>query len=149
MYVAHDGTRYSERYTMTTVGWTISIVIAILLMTWICYLIRRGRRRGELRRLGYWRRWAATLIVILSLVYFYWGAFPNPQFTLSNLGGLTPHQVISRVGTPDMRFETTPPDKNYSALTFDYDDPYRWCGFSYGVIFGRDNRVQWVLVGSH
>lgn len=148
MTVGADGTYYMFSYTMTAFGWSILAVIAILLIAWCWHLVRVGRR-GKLRRGDYRRRWAGTFTVVLAIAYFYWGLFPSPQFTLANLKGLTPQQVISRVGTPAMKFQTTPPDTDCSAMAFDYHDPWRWCGFSYGVIFGRNNRVQWVLVGSH
>jgi hypothetical protein len=87
---------------------------------------------------------------VLAVWYFFWGAIPNPQFTLSNLKGLTPAQVIGLLGPPtDKRYSAPPNTSDQSALTYDYEDPYRWSGFSYSVIFGKNNRVRWVLVGSH
>ncbi len=129
---------------------TIVIVSAVVLAPWITLWIWRGTRPGELRGFAYWVRWPAVPVVVLAVWYFFWGAIPNPQFTLSNLKGLTPAQVIARLGSPtDKRYSAPPSTADQSALTYDYEDPYRWSGFSYSVIFGKNNRVQWVLIGSH
>jgi hypothetical protein len=43
----------------------------------------------------------AFLFVCLVGIYFYWAARPDPRFTLANLQGLTPDQVIARLGPPE------------------------------------------------
>jgi len=148
--VGTNRTYYMFNYTMTAFGWSILAIIAILLIAWLWHLIRVGRR-GKLRRSDYWRRWAGTAIAVLAIAYFYWGAFPNPQFTLANLKGLSPAQVIARLGPPTDKRHAAPPDDttNESLVVFDYEGRYRWGGFSYGVMFGKNNRVKYVFVGSH
>ena len=145
-----DGMAHVASHTPGVPVLTVVIASAVLLAPWVALWIWRGARPGELRKFAYWARWAAVPVVVLAVWYFFWGAVPNPQFTLSNLKGLTPSQVIARLGSPtDRRYSAPPNTVDQSALTFDYEDPYRWSGFSYSVIFGKNNRVKWVLVGSH
>ena len=114
VFIAPDGTSYMFNYALSTHNWAIAIIPVILLFARIWFLIRLGRRPGQLRKFGYWRRWASIFLVILLVIYFYWGAIPNPQFTLAKLKGLTPRQVIARLGPPTDKRHAAPPQHGQS-----------------------------------
>ena len=135
---------------LTGYGWAIVTILTAAALVWLWFLVARGRNSGVLRELGYWLHWGALVFLASFIAYIVWGAYPDPQFRLSKLKGLTPEQVIARLGPPTVKSHTAPPDTaNESRLMFDYTDKYRLRGFEYSVIFGRNNRVEWVLVGSH
>jgi len=97
---------------------------------------------------GKWRlvKWigAGTFIA-----YLIWGALPDFRFSYEKLNGLTPGQVIGRVGPPDYdeRKDTWNPwtsEKEKSGkcgpLRFYYEDRHSWRGIEYGIEF-EDNHV--------
>jgi len=100
----------------------------------------------------------------LIAVYVVWGAFPDPRITFGSLGGLTPDQVVAKIGPPhwDRRKPNAWGNPGWSAageargedgpLAFEYNGhfnngffPYRWFGWTYGVVF-RNGRVAEVRV---
>jgi hypothetical protein len=131
-------------------GWTTVGVFATIAAIMVCVLLSQGSRPGALRKYTYWRQWAVPIAIILLIAYGIWGAFPDPRFRLSKLRGLTPAQVVARLGPPTDERHVPPPgsSENESLLIYDYASGYRLGGFSYGVIFGKDGRVRYVLVGS-
>ncbi len=132
-------------------GWALVALLTIIVLARLWVLLRRGKCAGELRKFGYWRRCAILAIFALAPVYYVWGSYPDPQFKLSKLKGLTPSQVIARFGLPRDKMHAAPPDDvtNESLLMFEYKDKYRWPSFSYGIMFGKNNQVKYVFVGSH
>ena len=52
---------------------------------------------------------AVASIVGIVLGYVLWGAAPNPDITLDRLGGLSPDQVIARLGRPS--YDPRQPDR--------------------------------------
>ncbi len=93
--------------------------------------------------------WGALSLLVVASIYVVWGAFPNPAFRISKLKGMTVPQVIARLGTPSGKAYAAPPGTSGgNLLTYYYEDMYRWPGFEYGVVFGNDVRVKYVVVGS-
>lgn len=109
-----------------------------------------------------------VLIVALALAYIVWGAYPDPRMNMAELGGLTPDEVIARVGPPRIDPRKTPLYKNpdghletwnadlaakgaYGPLTFIYNDSgsflCRWQGYEYALVF-KNNRVARVVVAT-
>lgn len=94
----------------------------------------------------------ALVAMILLGIYAIWGAMPDRRFTLANLRGLTPNQVVSRLGAPDVDPRLpkwggwTPQNKYGELLVFSYVDKWRWRFFTYGVEF-KNNQVVAVYVG--
>ena len=136
---------------MTGYGWAIVAILAVAALGWLWFLIARGRNSRAPRELGYWLHWGALVFLAFFIAYIVWGVYPDPRFRLSKLRGLTPEQVIARLGPPTDKRHAAPPDDttNESLVVFDYEGRYRWGGFSYGVMFGKNNRVKYVFVGSH
>ena len=112
-----------------------------------------------------WRRRVAARVgfaalLLLSISCFIWGKYPDPRFQTSKLIGLTPEEVIQRLGPPrvDPRIAKPKPywpreapwspdnEAVQGPLRFYYYD-HRWMGFEYGIIF-EHNRVSKVMVGS-
>ena len=75
--------------------------------------------------------WCA--LVVMTIGYFIYGLNPDPRITLANLNGLTPTQVVARLGTPE-----------YSALPTEmiYTTPLRWRQFAYTVWFESGKVVR-------
>jgi hypothetical protein len=98
--------------------------------------------------------WATSCIV---------GIFPDQQMSLEKLHGLTPEEVISKLGTP--RYDPRVPDPRYpqvhtwsperestaGPLQLEYNDQRfllcRWRGFGYMIGF-ENNHVSNVDVGA-
>ncbi len=131
-------------------GWAVAAVFAGIAILMICVLLAQSMRPGAMRKYTYWCQWVWPMVIIALIIYGIWGAYPNPEFKLSELRGLTPSQVIARLGQPMDKRQSPPPGSSSgrSLLTFDYASKYRWGGFDYSVMFGRNGRVKYVLVGS-
>lgn len=139
------------------------------------YWIHRSRRedRSEIRARGFSKP-AKTAILCLALVFaliahFIWGIrSPDPRYTMQNLGGLTPDQVIARLGPPPFPGDPRQGDREdpkqkpwtpelegeLGPLQFYYHDNGKtavWIpphnGHEYGIIF-KNGHVAEVLVGS-
>lgn len=99
------------------------------------------------------RRWIIGVLLVLLGIYIYWGSKPDPRFTLVNLQGLTPDEVIARLGPPDVDPRLpkwgswTPQNKYGELLIFTYRSGWDWRGFNYGVVF-ENNHVVKVSVGA-
>jgi hypothetical protein len=103
---------------------------------------------------------AAVLLIVVAVLAAYctWGSHPDPMMNMKHLGGLTPDQVIARLGSPRWGDPRKPqpnsldkpwtPDQEAvrGPLTFYYYSRYRWRGFSYEIIF-ENNHVVRVLIG--
>jgi hypothetical protein len=50
------------------------------------------------------------VIVVLLAAYCSWGSHPDPRMNMKHLGGLTPEQVIARLGPP--RYDPRKPNPN-------------------------------------
>jgi hypothetical protein len=86
-----------------------------------------SQRRRKIRK--YCWAFALVLLVLLAAFLFY-GAYPDPQFTLANLRGLTPAQITARFGAP---YDTVA----QSGQTFDlvYVSKYKWVRWAYAIEF--------------
>ena len=132
------------------VGWYIAIgIFEILAIARIISLILNFRSPAKTKGFGYWRRWVAAFVWISLGTYFFWGMFPNSSFQISKLKGMTKAQVIARFGPPRLQQRAgSPGPTGEELLTFYYSGRFRWGGFDYSVMFGRNGRVKYVLVGS-
>jgi len=113
----------------------------------------------DLREAKLVRNVTATILLSVLLIYLVWGAFPNPRMNMQELGGLTPDQVVARLGSPHYDPRKLPhpwtPEREAKGedgpLTLCYGDsdffPWRWRGFGYAVVF-ENNQVVRVQVGS-
>jgi hypothetical protein len=88
-----------------------------------------------------------------ATLYFWLGNYPDPRFQLSRLKGLTPAEVVSLCGDPDVdlrsaRFGSWTPEQEATAgpLTFEYEDRWRWRGFGYLVVF-HNGKVDQIRIG--
>ena len=93
------------------------------------------------------------MLVVAALIIcrVVWGALPDSRFTMDKLGGLTPEQVIDRVGPPDYdgRNDTSDPwtpelekQGKTGRLKFFYEDRRTWNGIEYGIQFEDGHVVQ-------
>jgi hypothetical protein len=100
-----------------------------------------------------------VMLVVAALIIcrVVWGALPDSRFTMDKLGGLTPEQVIDRVGPPDYdgRNDTSDPwtpekekEGKCGPLILTYKDRHSWRGIEYGIEF-EDNHVVLVQSGAH
>lgn len=89
-------------------------------------------------------RWRTVARVAIAsvVVYLLWGAFPDRSFEISKLRGLTPDQVIARLGEPTSRSRGEGDGK----LFFGYQD-WRWREFRYGVVFRHGHVVKVTVNG--
>jgi|GEM_PF-5692809 len=101
------------------------------------------------------KRISIVVFIVVLLLYSAWRVLPDSRFRMNTLGGLTPDQVIEKLGKPDYdsRYDKSNPwsmerEKNGEnvRLQFFYEDQERWVGYEYGVEF-RDNHVITVRVG--
>ena len=102
----------------------------------------------------YWRIAAFLILLLAAGIYFYAGARPDPRFSLTTLQGMTPEQVISRLGPPriDQRLPqwggwNARSENELGPLKFYYYDRYGWKGYEYAIIF-KDNHVADVRYGT-
>ena len=100
-----------------------------------------------------YKRRIIVAVIALVAVYIYWGAIPDPRMNLASLKGMTPQQVISRLGPPrvDQRLPkfggwTPAQQQTVGPLAFYYYDN-RWRGFEYAIIF-NNNQVSDVKIGT-
>src|ERR1700678_1451579 len=79
-------------------------------------------------------RWIIGILLVLIGIYIYWGSKPDPRFTLAKLQGLTPDQVITRLGPPDMDPRLpkwggwTPQNSGGTPLILYYEGGWEWRG---------------------
>jgi hypothetical protein len=89
------------------------------------------------------------------VVWWVWaGAQPDPKFGIDNLRGLTPDQVIQRLGPPtsDPRRPefggwTPSLEPKDGPLVFIYDENRGWAGWGHGIVF--DNGKVSKVVDGH
>jgi hypothetical protein len=97
-----------------------------------------------------WRRiWPIAPLLLLTVLAIctYRGVRWDPRFSAQNLNGLTPHQVVKRVGPPDVdpradrQHAWTPADEAAGEpLKFFYDRG--WAGQEYMIVFKHDHVVS-------
>jgi hypothetical protein len=87
-------------------------------------------------------------IVLAALLIWYLvrGAYPDLRFNLNDLRGLTPEQVISRFGPPEIDDRKGPNpwtparEHEWGPLVFIYEGRHTWLDWGYGIVF-EDNHV--------
>jgi hypothetical protein len=89
-------------------------------------------------------------------IYIGWGATPDARFSKNGLLGLTPDDVVARLGSPDFDDRVPPPkgigwtaakEPAWGPMTMRYLDRRRWRAFEYSVLF-ENGHVADVKVGA-
>src|SRR5689334_1441194 len=100
------------------------------------------------------RRILIFVVLTVFAVWVYRGVRGDARMSVKKLKGLTPEQVIARVGPPeyDPRLPTygswTPADEaSGDPLKFYYHDPWSLLGHEYAIVF-RGGRVVDVKTGT-
>lgn len=102
----------------------------------------RFYRRDPNREYRLVKWWVSGIFILTLAMFFIWGILPEPAFNLAKLKGMTPKQIVSRFGPPDVKYtqRRQPVYVYYKALS--------WCDLSYAVLF-KHGRVCNVAEGSH